>query len=50
MEKEEIKIYTELPKGWKIIVGASNAPVGYVWISNNTSRFSKEYEHALLKI
>ena len=44
------KILNELPKGWRLIKGAQTAPVGYVWVNNNKSRFSKEYQHALLKI
>jgi hypothetical protein len=49
MSLNNIKVYTELPKGWRIIEGAMTAPRGYIWICNNKSRFSKEYESALLK-
>lgn len=45
-----VKILGEMPKGWQILEGASTAPAGYVWISNGKSRFSGEYEHALLKV
>lgn len=45
-----IKHYESIPIGWKVIKGATTAPLGYVWISNGKSRFSGEYEHGLLKI
>lgn len=47
--KEE-RIFTTMPDGWTEIKGAMTAPVGYIWICNNKSRFSGEYEQALLKI
>ena len=42
-----IKTISNMPKGWKEIKGASNLR-GYKWVSNGKSRFSGEYEHALL--
>ena len=45
-----VKVYTEMPEGWVKIRGAVTAPVGYIWISNNKSRFGGEYEQGLLKI
>lgn len=41
--------FDEIPHGWKPIKGASTAPVGYEWISNGKSRFSKDYKIALAK-
>lgn len=38
-----------LPKGWKVLKGATTAPKGYVWASNGKSRFSKDYKNALVK-
>lgn len=38
-----------LPKGWKALEGATTAPKGWVWASNGKSRFSGEYEHALVR-
>lgn len=29
--------------------GATTAPCGYKWYSNNKSRFNGEYEHYLIK-
>lgn len=45
-----VKFLESMPEGWKEINGAMTAPNGYKWIFNGKSIFSKEYEHALLKI
>ena len=45
-----VKVLNELPNGWRVIEGATNAPLGYKWVNNGKSFFSKDYEHALLKI
>lgn len=47
---ENVKKLKELPKGWRYlqnetIVDGKN----YVWACNNKSRFSGEYEHALIE-
>lgn len=42
-------IYNNIPPGWAEIKGASTAPIGYTWISNNKSYFSGERKQALLK-
>ena len=47
---KDYKVFTEMPKGWRILVGALTAPRGYKWICNGKSIFSKEYEQALLKM
>lgn len=39
----------KVPDGWKKIEGAMIAPKGYSWYSNGKSRFSGEYECALVK-
>ncbi len=44
------KVYDEMPKGWRIIEGATTHPKGYKWISNGKSLFSGERETAYLKI
>ena len=44
-----VKIYKKLPKGWEILENATTAPVGYKWIFNRKSLFSKERKRALLK-
>ena len=38
------------PDGWKRIENATTAPQGYEWWSNGASRFSNEYQHALVKV
>lgn len=45
-----VKVYDEIPNGWATLKGASTSPVGYEWIYNRKSLFSKEYESALLKL
>ena len=36
-------VLKELPEGWKPINGAMTAPKGTIWISNNISHFSYDY-------
>lgn len=40
-------VYDEMPEGWRFLDCPSSP--GYKWICNGKSRFSKEYEHALLR-
>lgn len=47
---ERVKVFYQMPDGWKEIKGALTAPNGYIWIFNRKSIFSKEYQQALLKI
>ena len=44
-----VPFYDSLPDGWVVNEQATTAPVGYVWINNRKSIFSKEYRHALMK-
>lgn len=44
------KVFTEMPDGWRVLTGATTAPIGYKWIANRTSIFTKEYQQALLKV
>lgn len=37
------------PKGWKPVENALTNPKGYTWYSNGKSRFSGQYETALVK-
>lgn len=48
----EIKKYSKLPKGWIYtnMHGINTAPNGYVWASNNKSRFGTERKSGLVKI
>lgn len=50
IKRKEIKRFEVLPEGWAFIKGASTAPVGYRWANNRKSRFSAEYEQALVKV
>lgn len=47
---ESVKVFYQMPNGWKEIWDAQTAPSGYVWIFNGKSIFSSEYQHALLKV
>lgn len=47
---KDVKKYTEMPKGWDFLKGATTAPKGYEWIWNRKSRFGGEYQHGLLKV
>lgn len=47
--KKGVKVLDKMPSGWKVILNATTQPLGYVWINNGKSLFSKEYQHALLK-
>lgn len=47
-----IEVWDEIPsykKGWKPIKGATTAPKGYIWVSNNKSRFDPERKKVLLR-
>lgn len=44
------KVYNRMPKGWSKLEGATTAPRGYEWISNNQSLFSGNRKTALLKM
>ena len=46
---KEYLVYETLPNGWIILKGATTAPVGYRWICNGKSRFSKGRKLAFLK-
>lgn len=38
------------PEGWKKLEGSLTAPQGYEWWTNGASRFSSEYQAALVKV
>lgn len=40
---------TPPPKGWNPVENALTNPKGYTWYSNGKSRFSGQYETALVK-
>ena len=53
VNKEEVRVYKNIPAGWKIDEFANNYPVGTKWITNGKSRFPKngkpaEHKSALL--
>ena len=41
--------YSEMPKDWQVIIGATTAPRGYKWVSNGKSIFSGERRLGLIK-
>lgn len=41
-------VYSEVPKGWREIEGATTAPEGFKWVSNGKSMFGGEREQALV--
>lgn len=43
-----MKILDHIPEGWRVVIGAINAPNGYRYINNNKSRFCGEYQSALV--
>lgn len=45
---ETTPVYSEVPKGWREIKGATTAPSGFKWISNGKSMFGGEREQALV--
>jgi hypothetical protein len=48
---ENVKILNVLPKGWIYLDNQTNINgIRYEWASNNKSRFSGEYKHALIKM
>lgn len=46
--KKDVELYTDMPSGWKKIVGAVTAPRGSIWICNGKSYFSGQRKKALL--
>lgn len=46
----KVKVVDSLPDGWKEYKRATTAPKGYVWVTNNKSRFGGERKAALMKI
>ncbi len=44
-----VKRFNTPPKGWKPVENALTNPKGYTWYSNGKSRFSGQYETALVK-
>ena len=49
MTNHEYPIVKKMPKGWKVLLNATTAPKGHVWITNNKPQFSGERKYALLK-
>lgn len=44
-----VTAYDSIPDGWKPLIGAQTAPIGYEWYFNGKSRFINEYKSALVK-
>lgn len=46
-----VKILDKLPEGWKIVNSPlSYVPDGYAWATNCKSRFTEDFDHALIKL
>lgn len=43
-----VEVYEKLPPYYRVLYGATTAPVGSIWISNGKGRFSNERRKALL--
>ena len=43
---KNVKVLNEMPKGWEVLNNSTTAPVGYIWIYNGKSLFSKQRERA----
>lgn len=48
IQSGKIKVFNRLPDGWKLSQGATTAPRGYVWVSNNQSYFGGKREKGLI--
>lgn len=46
--QQTFNVIDSLPSGWRQIQGALTAPTGYRWVSNGVSRFSNDYQQALI--
>ena len=49
MTNDKYPIVKKVPKGWQVLLNATTAPKGHVWITNNESQFSGKRKYALLK-
>ena len=49
MTNNNYSIVRKMPKGWKVLLNATTAPKGHVWITNNKPQFSGKRKYALLK-
>ena len=57
-EKSEVRVYKNMPKGWKVLKGTQTQPVGTAWVSNGEPLFKRgrdgklhknpKYKHALV--
>lgn len=47
-KEHNVEVYHHMPPDYSVLLGASTAPVGSVWISNGKSRFGGERKKALL--
>lgn len=49
MTNDNYPVVKNVPKGWKVLLNATTAPKGHVWITNNEPQFSGKRKYALLK-
>lgn len=48
MKDDRYPIIYKMPKGWKVLLNATTAPKGTVWVTNNLPQFSGKRKYALL--
>jgi len=46
--RKDVELYTNMPSGWRKVIGAVTAPRGSTWICNGKSYFSGKRKRALL--
>jgi len=46
--RKDVELYTNMPSGWRKVIGAVTTPRGSTWICNRKSYFSGERKRALL--
>lgn len=48
-QNDKYPMVREMPDGWKVLLNATTAPKGYIWITNNEPQFSGRRKYALLE-
>lgn len=47
---KRIRVYRDMPKGWKVAIGSLTAPVSTIGITNGKSFFSGKRKSAFLEV
>ena len=50
LKEEGVRFVKKMPRGWKVLHGATTAPNGYTWVWNGRNPFTPRYRHALLRV